>query len=135
MYGILRTLLSKFLLQVCHNWYQSWLFTCTRGEGSWKFETAWKNLKFEKVYYPCILQTKKRYVGYMYETRDQVKPKYDAKGIETVRRDGVPAVVKVRLTLYWYLGTVNPKNMEIVRKFHKIAPNRLIFRQYFLLMS
>ena len=52
-------------------------------------------LKFEKVYYPCILQTKKRYVGYMYETRDQEKPKYDAKGIETVRRDGVPAVVKV----------------------------------------
>lgn len=53
-------------------------------------------LKFEKVYYPCILQTKKRYVGYMYETRDQEKPKYDAKGIETVRRDGVPAVVKVK---------------------------------------
>ena len=52
-------------------------------------------LKFEKVYHPCILQTKKRYVGYMYESRDQQKPKYDAKGIETVRRDGVPAVVKV----------------------------------------
>ncbi len=52
-------------------------------------------LKFEKVYSPCILQTKKRYVGYMYESRDQVKPVYDAKGIETVRRDGIPAVVKV----------------------------------------
>ena len=52
-------------------------------------------LKFEKVYHPCILQTKKRYVGYMYESRDQEKPTYDAKGIETVRRDGVPATVKV----------------------------------------
>ena len=52
-------------------------------------------LKFEKVYLPCILQTKKRYVGYMYETRDQVKPVYDAKGIETVRRDGIPATVKM----------------------------------------
>ena len=52
-------------------------------------------LKFEKVYYPCILQTKKRYVGYMYESRDQQKPIYDAKGIETVRRDGIPATVKV----------------------------------------
>ena len=52
-------------------------------------------LKFEKGYYPCILQTKKRYVGYMYESRDQQKPIYDAKGIETVRRDGIPATVKV----------------------------------------
>jgi hypothetical protein len=38
-----------------------------------------------QVYLPCILQTKKRYVGYMYESRDQLKPEYDAKGIETVR--------------------------------------------------
>ena len=52
-------------------------------------------LKLEKVYQPCILQTKKRYVGYMYETPDQKEPIYDAKGIETVRRDGCPAVSKV----------------------------------------
>ena len=52
-------------------------------------------LKFEKVYLPCILQTKKRYVGYMWETREQAKPVYDAKGIETVRRDGIPATVKI----------------------------------------
>lgn len=52
-------------------------------------------LKFEKIYQPCILQSKKRYVGYAYETPDQVKPIYDAKGIETVRRDGCPAVRKV----------------------------------------
>ncbi len=50
-----------------------------------------------QVYLPCILQTKKRYVGYMYETKDQKDPVYDAKGIETVRRDGCPAVVKVVL--------------------------------------
>jgi len=52
-------------------------------------------LKFEKVYLPCILQTKKRYVGYMWETRDQTKASYDAKGIETVRRDGIPATAKI----------------------------------------
>lgn len=52
-------------------------------------------LKFEKVYLPCVLQTKKRYVGYMYETLDQKDPVFDAKGIETVRRDGCPAVSKV----------------------------------------
>ncbi|XP_010788748.1 DNA polymerase zeta catalytic subunit [Notothenia coriiceps] len=52
-------------------------------------------LKFEKVYLPCVLQTKKRYVGYMYESLDQKEPVFDAKGIETVRRDGCPAVSKV----------------------------------------
>lgn len=48
------------------------------------------------MYLPCVLQTKKRYVGYMYETLNQKDPVFDAKGIETVRRDGCPAVSKVR---------------------------------------
>ncbi|KAI0487698.1 DNA polymerase family B [Xylaria cf. heliscus] len=48
-------------------------------------------LKFEKVYHPCVLLAKKRYVGYKYESKDQIKPEFDAKGIETVRRDGTPA--------------------------------------------
>ncbi|KAK1995701.1 DNA polymerase family B [Colletotrichum falcatum] len=52
-------------------------------------------LKFEKVYHPCVLLAKKRYVGYKYESRDQVKPDFDAKGIETVRRDGTPAEQKI----------------------------------------
>jgi len=52
-------------------------------------------LKLEKVYEPCVLLTKKRYVGYMYESPSQATPTFDAKGIETVRRDGCPAVVKI----------------------------------------
>ncbi|KXJ94114.1 hypothetical protein Micbo1qcDRAFT_187887 [Microdochium bolleyi] len=52
-------------------------------------------LKFEKVYHPCVLLAKKRYVGYKYESRDQVTPEFDAKGIETVRRDGTPAEQKI----------------------------------------
>jgi len=48
-------------------------------------------LKFEKVYHPCVLLAKKRYVGFKYEYRQQVEPDFDAKGIETVRRDGTPA--------------------------------------------
>ncbi|CAI4210967.1 unnamed protein product [Parascedosporium putredinis] len=40
-------------------------------------------LKFEKVYFPCVLLAKKRYVGYKYESKDQVEPEFDAKGIET----------------------------------------------------
>ena len=51
-------------------------------------------LKMEKVYHPCVLLTKKRYTGYSYETPNQVTPKFDAKGIETVRRDSCGAVAK-----------------------------------------
>uniref|UniRef100_A0A0N4Z9G7 DNA polymerase n=1 Tax=Parastrongyloides trichosuri TaxID=131310 RepID=A0A0N4Z9G7_PARTI len=49
-------------------------------------------LKFEKVMKPCVLLTKKRYVGYSYESLDQTKPIFDAKGIETVRRDNCPLI-------------------------------------------
>jgi DNA polymerase zeta len=52
-------------------------------------------LKFEKVYLPCVLLAKKRYVGFKYESRNQVEPDFDAKGIETVRRDGTPAEQKI----------------------------------------
>ncbi|KAG6167882.1 hypothetical protein E4U11_006412 [Claviceps purpurea] len=52
-------------------------------------------LKFEKVYHPCVLLAKKRYVGYKFESKDQMKPEFDAKGIETVRRDGTPAEQKI----------------------------------------
>ncbi|KAI8818419.1 putative DNA polymerase zeta catalytic subunit [Fimicolochytrium jonesii] len=52
-------------------------------------------LKFEKVvYHPCVLLAKKRYVGFKYESPDDVTPEFDAKGIETVRRDNCPAVGK-----------------------------------------
>ncbi|XP_040381696.1 DNA polymerase zeta catalytic subunit isoform X2 [Oryza brachyantha] len=52
-------------------------------------------LKFEKVYHPCFLLTKKRYVGYSYESPEQKEAIFDAKGIETVRRDTCPAVAKI----------------------------------------
>lgn len=51
-------------------------------------------LKLEKVYHPCVLMSKKRYVGMKYETQSQKEPDFDAKGIETVRRDTCPAIAK-----------------------------------------
>lgn len=57
--------------------------------------SAWYFLDPPKVYYPCLLQAKKRYFGYMYEALDQKEPIFDAKGIETVRRDTCQAVAKV----------------------------------------
>lgn len=38
---------------------------------------------------------KKRYVGAAYEDVDTAEPMFDAKGIETVRRDGVVAQAKM----------------------------------------
>ncbi|KAG2366540.1 hypothetical protein BDR07DRAFT_1395782 [Suillus spraguei] len=55
-------------------------------------------LKFEKVYLPCLLMAKKRYVGFKFENLDETIPTFDAKGIETVRRDGVPAQSKMTET-------------------------------------
>lgn len=52
-------------------------------------------LKFEKVYFPSVLLTKKRYIGWSFEGENQLEPKFDAKGIETIRRDGIPAQGKI----------------------------------------
>lgn len=52
-------------------------------------------LKFEKVYLPSVLLAKKRYVGFKYEAPDDVVPEFNAKGIETVRRDGFPALQRM----------------------------------------
>lgn len=43
-------------------------------------------LEFEKVYFPYLLISKKRYAG-LYWTRPEKHDKMDTKGIETVRRD------------------------------------------------
>jgi hypothetical protein len=43
---------------------------------------------------PCLLVAKKRYVGFSYERPDQATPSYDAKGIETQRRDSCGFVTK-----------------------------------------
>ena len=51
-------------------------------------------LKFEKVYYPCVTLAKKRYCGYKIEKLNE-KPVIDAKGIEVIRRDTVDAVQKI----------------------------------------
>lgn len=44
---------------------------------------------------PCVLISKKRYVGMSYENFKQAVGKFDAKGIETVRRDACEFVAKV----------------------------------------
>lgn len=85
-------------------------------------------LKLEKVYQPCILQTKKRYVGYMYETPEQKEPIYEAKGIETVRRDGCPAVTKILekiIRILFETRDVSIVKTFLNRQFTKILTGRI----------
>ncbi|POY71963.1 DNA polymerase delta subunit 1 [Rhodotorula taiwanensis] len=51
-------------------------------------------LEFEKVYFPYLLISKKRYAG-LYWTKPDKYDKMDTKGIETVRRDNCRLVVTV----------------------------------------
>ncbi|KAM3727658.1 DNA polymerase zeta catalytic subunit [Dirofilaria immitis] len=52
-------------------------------------------LKLEKIMHPLILESKKRYVGMSYENINDIEGIFDAKGIETVRRDSCPLVSKI----------------------------------------
>jgi hypothetical protein len=55
-------------------------------------------LQFEKIYCPMIFMSKKHYAGYKYEDIGQVSRNekvFEAKGIETVRRDTCEAVSKM----------------------------------------
>uniref|UniRef100_A0A914ZC71 DNA polymerase n=2 Tax=Parascaris univalens TaxID=6257 RepID=A0A914ZC71_PARUN len=52
-------------------------------------------LKLEKVMHPLVLESKKRYVGMSYERQEDVEGVFDAKGIETVRRDSCPLVSRI----------------------------------------
>lgn len=51
-------------------------------------------LEFEKVYFPYLLISKKRYAG-LYWTKAEKHDKMDCKGIETVRRDNSPLVANL----------------------------------------
>ncbi|KAL1488019.1 hypothetical protein ABEB36_015394 [Hypothenemus hampei] len=84
-------------------------------------------LKLEKVYQPCILQTKKRYVGYLYENPED-KPEFEAKGIETVRRDGCPAGAKMLekcLMLLFETKDVSLIKRYVLKQFTKILSGRI----------
>ncbi|KAH3835832.1 hypothetical protein DPMN_109198 [Dreissena polymorpha] len=90
-------------------------------------------LKFEKVYLPCVLQTKKRYVGFMYETPDQKEPVYDAKGIETVRRDTCSAVSKMlerAIKILFTTKDVSQVKSYVQRQCQKVMEGRVSLQDF-----
>lgn len=86
-------------------------------------------LKFEKVYQPCVLQTKKRYIGYMWETLEQKEGILEAKGNEVIRRDFCPAAKKILEKAVKLLFTTqdveNHVKPYVQRQFNKILRGRI----------
>ncbi|KAJ3150701.1 DNA polymerase zeta [Geranomyces michiganensis] len=92
-------------------------------------------LKFEKVYHPCVLLAKKRYVGFKFESPDDVEPVFDAKGIETVRRDGCPAVVKSMeqcLKILFRSQDMSEVKRHCHRQWSKILAGRVSIQDFIL---
>lgn len=90
-------------------------------------------LKFEKVYHPCVLLSKKRYVGDMFESRTQDSPVLDCKGIEIVRRDTCPVVIKTFeacLTALFRRKDLSAVRRYLVRQWTKILQARLPLQDF-----
>ncbi|XP_068383937.1 DNA polymerase delta catalytic subunit [Eschrichtius robustus] len=52
-------------------------------------------LEFEKVYFPYLLISKKRYAGLLFSSRSDAHDRMDCKGLEAVRRDNCPLVANL----------------------------------------
>lgn len=68
------------------------------------------------------------YVGNMYETPDQAEPIFEAKGIETIRRDGCPAASKIlekSLKILFDTHDVSKVKEYVCRQFTKILEGKI----------
>ena len=81
-------------------------------------------LKLEKVYVGSIMQTMKRYCGMKYDTKDQKKPTFEAKGLEIIRRDQCALTQKV---LKNALITLFKNGIQAVKEY--------LFRQWSLIFA
>ena len=79
----------------------------------------------EKVYLGCMLQTKKKYCGMMYTSPDQKEGVFEAKGIETIRKD------QCRMTQTILQGAL----ITLFQTADKIAVRRYLNRQWTKLLA
>lgn len=90
-------------------------------------------LKLEKVYHPCILLTKKRYVGYSYEKESTMEPFFDAKGTETIRRDTTPIVQKLEkraLELLFQTSDLSKVKQYLQNQWRKILSGKISIQDF-----
>jgi DNA polymerase zeta len=85
-------------------------------------------LQLEKVYLPCLLVAKKRYVGMAWDSPGAAAPSFDDKGIETVRRDTCGAVSKTverSLRLLFATRDLSRVKAYLLRQWARIYGGRL----------
>jgi hypothetical protein len=90
-------------------------------------------LIMEKIYHPCALVSKKRYVGFMYEHKDQAAPTLDCKGLEIVRRDQCPLTCKVLEDVVRALFTthdISQVRCKVEDYFRKIMNGKIPLEDY-----
>ncbi|KNE68733.1 hypothetical protein AMAG_13375 [Allomyces macrogynus ATCC 38327] len=81
----------------------------------------------------AILATKKRYIGHKYESPNDVRPVFDAKGVETIRRDGCPVVAKTMrssLEILFRTRDLTQVKMYLTRQWTKILESRVSIRDF-----
>eukprot|EP00751_Fragilariopsis_kerguelensis_P017566 CAMPEP_0170833452 /NCGR_PEP_ID=MMETSP0734-20130129/343_1 /TAXON_ID=186038 /ORGANISM="Fragilariopsis kerguelensis, Strain L26-C5" /LENGTH=1050 /DNA_ID=CAMNT_0011199777 /DNA_START=13 /DNA_END=3162 /DNA_ORIENTATION=- len=81
-------------------------------------------LKLEKVYISSMMQTMKRYCGMKFDSKDQKKPTFEAKGLETIRRDQCALTQKVLMNA---LITLFKHGIQAVKEY--------LFRQWSLIFA
>ncbi|KAI8374784.1 hypothetical protein BD560DRAFT_393226 [Blakeslea trispora] len=92
-------------------------------------------LKFEKIYHPSVLLAKKRYVGFKYENESDTSPLFEAKGIETVRRDGTAATQKIlesSLKILFRSQDMSELKEYLYRQWTKILSNRISLQDFII---
>lgn len=85
------------------------------------------------MYHPCVLLAKKRYVGFKYEKRTDKLPVFDAKGIETVRRDGTSAQQKIEeaaLKILFRTADLSLVKEYFQRQCFKILSNKVSIQDF-----
>ncbi|KAI8378836.1 putative DNA polymerase zeta catalytic subunit [Choanephora cucurbitarum] len=92
-------------------------------------------LKFEKIYHPSVLLAKKRYVGFKYENENDATAVFEAKGIETVRRDGTAATQKIlesSLKILFRTQDMSELKEYLCRQWTKILSNRVSLQDFII---
>ncbi|KEP62202.1 UNVERIFIED_CONTAM: DNA polymerase family B protein [Hammondia hammondi] len=89
-------------------------------------------LELEKVFYPCCLVSKKRYVGNAYAS-PTLPPTFEAKGIEAIRRDQCGCTSSIlESTLQTFFGSrdISQVKAYLYRQWTKIMLNQVPLKDF-----